>query len=167
MSMRETINSNPSAMTVGAVVLLVGAIAALLWWSGSGSAAGEEYDYYYDPVADETFVASGMKVPPIESPWGHMAVRVHYYSCGDCTKEDRFLGYYEKYSPRVKQYITTEHDTSKPPPFPTVSLVSNTAEENSWVSSRSPRASAIMSAQCPGDQPITDIVRCEPEDVQK
>jgi hypothetical protein len=55
--------------------------------------------YYYDLNTGEEFVVESETVPPIEAPSGKpyngkpAGVQVMYYSCGKCTKEERFIGF--------------------------------------------------------------------------
>jgi len=49
------------------------------------------------------FEASARRVLPIQSPDGNEAVQAHFYACGECTEESRFLGYYEKFTAEAKR----------------------------------------------------------------
>jgi prepilin-type processing-associated H-X9-DG protein len=64
--------------------------------------AGPAQAYFYDTVTTKVFTANADQIAPITSPAGNPAVRVHFYSFGNCEKESRFVGYYEKYTPEAK-----------------------------------------------------------------
>lgn len=64
--------------------------------------------HYYVPETHEIFVADLMLIPPIDRH-GKEAVRAHLYGCGDCNDENRFLGYFEKYSDEAKVELQQMH----------------------------------------------------------
>ena len=105
MGLREWMNENSAIVTVGAVVLLVVALTIVIMQGTGGGVVTTDQAYYYDAEADNIFTAPIESIPPIESPAGNQAVRVHYYSCGGCGEEERFVGYYEKYTEEAKQAI--------------------------------------------------------------
>ncbi len=107
MSLRDWINSNPTVVTSGAVVILVAALAwiitAGIGGSGGSSASGAQA-YFLDLKTGELFKDSDSKLAPIESPNGNQAVRAVVFSCGSCDdKEKRFIGYYQKLPPEMQK----------------------------------------------------------------
>ena len=85
-------------------VLAIGMVL-IVTRGGSGLPTGDEPTYFYDVETGELFIASGNQVPPIQSPAGNEAVRANVYTCGACTEEERFVGYYEKYTPEAKKTL--------------------------------------------------------------
>jgi len=62
--------------------------------------------FYYDLGTGEYFTDSWNTVPPITNPaTGNEAVRAHFFTCGDCTPENRFCGYLEKFTPERKKHL--------------------------------------------------------------
>ncbi len=107
MALRDWINSNPTAVAGGAIVILV---AAVVWivtqgMGGPGGATAEvQQAWYLDLGTGELFKDSADKLAPIESPNGNQAVRAILFSCGNCdNKNKRFVGYYEKVPPDIKK----------------------------------------------------------------
>ena len=106
MGVREWMNENSSMATILAVALLVVAIGIVIFqFSGGGAPSGPGQAYFYDTQTQEYFTADGMQVPPIQSPQGNEAVKAHFYTCGACTEDERFVRYYEKYTPEAKQNL--------------------------------------------------------------
>lgn len=103
--MREWINNNSAAVTVGAVAILLVSLAVIIRQGGSGPKATPGEAYFYDTTTKELITDKATRIPPITTPEGHEAVRAHYFTCGECTDSQRFLGYYEKYSPEVKEKL--------------------------------------------------------------
>jgi len=68
----------------------------------------EDQAWYYDVVTGEVFAARAKQIPPIQSPDGHEAVRVFFFSCGECTEGERFAGYYMKYTAAMKQQLDAD-----------------------------------------------------------
>lgn len=102
---REWVNQNAAAVTVGAVILLIVALVIIIQ-QGSGRDVGggaSREAWFYDVKSGEYFTASAQEMAPITNPaTGNTAVRAHFYACGECTEEDRFVGYYEKLTDRLK-----------------------------------------------------------------
>jgi len=102
MGLRDWINDNSSIATIGAAALLVVSLGWLTVPTGS-RAVDPGNAYYDDTETGEVFEASARRVPPIQSPDGNEAVQAHFYACGECTEESRFLGYYEKFTAEAKR----------------------------------------------------------------
>ena len=105
---RDWMNNNSSIVTVASVVILIGALAFIVsrGRGGGGGAVGEAW--YYDTVSNEYFTDKTTKIAPFNRENGNEAVRAHFFTCGECTEQlkdaggERFIGYYEKYTPEVK-----------------------------------------------------------------
>lgn len=104
MDIREWMNENSALVTVAAVALLVVSLAIVVMQGGGGPQASGDA-YYYDTVTEEVFEGEASGTPPIESPDGNEAVRAHFYTCGECSEEERFLGYYERYTEEAKEVL--------------------------------------------------------------
>jgi len=107
-STRDWINQNSAVVTVASVVVLVLSLAIIINQGRGRSTPEPGNAYFYDTVTKEYFTDSATKIPPITSPAGNEAVRAHFFTCGECTEAtkdeggERFIGYYEKYTPEVK-----------------------------------------------------------------
>lgn len=96
MGIRETLNQNPIVVGAGVVVILV--IAALIIFS-SGSDRPAEVDAYYTTDDGATWFAyEAEEMPPVNYN-GKQAVRAYLFRCAD-GKE--FVGYLERYSDEAK-----------------------------------------------------------------
>jgi len=107
LSIRDKINANQNIVVVVAVVVIAVALIWIFTRGGGGGAAGTGEAYYYDTVTEEVFTAKANQYPPIESPDGNPAVRVHFFSCGDCSEAERFIGFYDKYTDEAKRKLET------------------------------------------------------------
>jgi|GEM_PF-6436878 len=64
------------------------------------------HSYYFDLEIGELIKAPSGSLPPIILNSGHEAVRAYVFTCGDCNKkEERFLGWLEKYTPAAKEIL--------------------------------------------------------------
>ncbi len=107
MNIRGWMDENQNLVAVIAVVVIILALI-FSFYNCSGSSTGPGGSgmvYYYDITADEIFTAKAELIPPIQSPNDNEAVRVHFYTCGSCKESERFVGYYEKYTPEVKKKL--------------------------------------------------------------
>lgn len=103
MNIREWMDQNQNMVAVGAVVVMILALIFIFYQcKGTTRHVGAGQSYYYDTVTGKTFVSDANQIPPITSPDGNEAVRVHYYSCGSCSDSERFAGYFEKYPAEAK-----------------------------------------------------------------
>lgn len=114
MSIREKLNENQNAVVVVAVVIIITALIFIIWRSagGGGGRVGDAQVYYVDTVTNEVFEADADLIPPIESPDGNEAVRVYLFTCNDndCSKSERFIGYYEKFTPDAKRMLEEQRE---------------------------------------------------------
>lgn len=78
---------------------------------------GKPKAYYYDTKTKKVFTAAADQFPPITSPEGNEAVRVHFFSFGSCDKKDeRFIGYMEKYTDEAKKKLEAAKKAGDPKP---------------------------------------------------
>jgi hypothetical protein len=116
---RDWMNNNSSIVTVVSVVILLGALAFIVTRGRRGGGGGPGEAYYYDTVANEYFTDVTTKVAPFNNNKGNESVRAHFFTCAECTTEigkdgksnQRFIGYYEKYTPEVKAKIEEKSDS--------------------------------------------------------
>ena len=149
--------------TLGMATLLTGVFLAVTACdktsaTAPGSAGPEPANgYYYDTVTKNVFTQKSSLFPPIQSPEGHEAVRVHYFTCGECTDKiekdggQRFVGYYEKYSAEVKELIEKTPNSSE---FYEMAFKSRlySADGEKWVAAESPDGFMLTEAlqqKCP------------------
>jgi prepilin-type processing-associated H-X9-DG protein len=107
--------------------------------------------YFYDVVTKEYFTDSATKIPPIKSPAGNEAVRAHFFTCGQCTDEERFIGYYEKYTSDLKKKLEKD-----PEQFEVYEEAFDgrlySADGEHWVKAESPEGFALiekLQQRCP------------------
>jgi hypothetical protein len=89
MPARDFLNNNSAVVTILALVVLVGALGAIIWNSGGGG--GQEFmqRYYYDLNTGKLFVDSKSKIAPIDAPSGPYngkqgGVSAVVFGCGEC-----------------------------------------------------------------------------------
>jgi hypothetical protein len=114
LSIRDTVNANQNIVVVAAVVVI--AVAVLfIYMQGGGrrGAAGSGQAYYYDTVTKKVFTGDADQFPPIESPDGNPAVKAHFFSFGDCSEDERFIAYYEKYTDEAKAKLEEAKKTGE------------------------------------------------------
>lgn len=118
MKLRDWLNNNSAIVTIGAVVLLIGALFAIIMQMRSGPSGPRVIDvYFYDLNTQKLFAAKSDQIPPIDTPSGPApggapaGVRAYVFACNDCGNEnDRFIGWLEMYTPEAKALLT------QPPP---------------------------------------------------
>jgi len=153
-SLRDWVNNNSAAVTVGAVVVLIISLGVIISNSGGRStniAPGEAW--YYDTVTKEYFTGEATHIPPIDHN-GNEAVRAHFFTCGQCTEEARFIGYFEKYTAEAKSKIESNPEAMEM--YYEVEfqgrLFSETGEPDTWVEAESPEGRMItqkLHTKCP------------------
>ena len=73
---------------------------------GKDEPIGPGKAYYLDTKTEKVFTDDAALFPPIVSPDGNEAVRVHFFSCGNCKdRNNRFIGFYEKYTAEAKKQL--------------------------------------------------------------
>jgi hypothetical protein len=103
--LRDWLNTHSAPVIVGCVALIALGMALLSARTAPKERGPSDEAWYYDVVTKSYFQDKRVQVPPIRSPAGNEAVRVAFYSCGDCGGGERFAGYYLKYEPEAKARI--------------------------------------------------------------
>lgn len=107
--MRQWIDNNQGAIAGISIVIILLFVAWMIFGGGdAGSRTPEDQTWYFDFVEQQSFRSASRQIPPIESPWGNEAVSVFYFSCGECTEEERFPGFYMKYSNEMKAKLEAD-----------------------------------------------------------
>jgi len=127
MQVREWIDNNATAVTLGAVVIMFCAFGIVICQlRGGGGARGTQitHQYFYDLNTGELFEAEIQKHPPIDAPSGALqrampplrqggpaGVRARVFSCTDCSdRSSHFIGYLEMFPPQVKHRLEEAGD---------------------------------------------------------
>ena len=106
-------------LAICAVVMLIGvALIMRTIFGGPRSTSPNDFAqmgqaWYYIAETDQYFLDSVHKISPVIDGEGHQGVRVYYFSCGPCTEDSKFVGYYEKFSDEVKKMIQDEEGLSE------------------------------------------------------
>lgn len=155
MNIRGWMDENQNLVAVIAVVIMILALLFIfMQCKGRTATAGSGKAWYFDVAAGTTFADDATLIPPITSPAGNEAVRVHFYSCGDCNESERFVGYYERYTPEVKAKLEAARTSNQPDQYYEMEgeglLISLDAKQ--WFPMYSPQAEESLSSklQCPG-----------------
>ncbi len=127
-----------------------------VWLSRAGAERGDtaaSTQLFYDTVTGVLFEAPADQHAPIESPAGHEAVRAVFFVCEGA--DERFLGYYEKYTPEAKVAMTVSvSDGDRADQLAALSrgrLISKDAKQ--WFSADAPEAKRMardVHARCDG-----------------
>lgn len=160
MNIRGLMEQNQNMVAVVAVVVMILALIYIFYsCQGPSQRVGSSEAYYYDVVTQEVFTAGANLVPPIQSPAGNEAVRVHFYSCGSCSKSERFAGYYEKYPPeakaKIEEAMKSQEMTEYIYEYENAALVSLDAK--TWAPMSGPGGTSVQDEldkklQCDGDK---------------
>ena len=126
------------------VVVFLLSLGAVLWQLREPSGNIPDKAWFYDIKAGKIFTASSKSIPPIKSPAGNEAVLAHFYTCDQCTDDQRFLAYYEKYPEEIKKHFESAGaDMHLMSEGGSETLISVDAVE--WVSMNSPEGAKIIS----------------------
>jgi hypothetical protein len=136
---------------MGVVALVLGVIAAraIIGFVREGP-RGTERLFYCDTVSQRVFVDRASRVPPFTSPDGHEAVRVHFFTCGECNESDRFVGFYEKFSASVRERLAAASD-----PFEAMQAAGNqgllqSLDGQTWFPAGGPESATLLERlRCP------------------
>ena len=178
---REWLENNQSIVTIGAVVLLAIAVFVMIRSMGTPDIDTRlrPMQYFYDVETEEGFEADPDLLPPIIRENGNEAVRVHFYTCGDCSGIDAgemFVAYYEKYSVEDKArwdaFIGATGEGTRVPDvvpdgFHPTPLISRDAKR--WVEFFTPAGHAIYDnpGRCDPDDKLEFPEACGPDDVDE
>jgi hypothetical protein len=105
---RDLVNNNSAAVTIGAVVILIFALYYIIS-SGDGTsnsgAQGPIDVYYFDDKTGELFTDKSDKIAPFPSPAGGKAYRAYVFNCTACDGETDFIGYLEGFTDDHKELV--------------------------------------------------------------
>ncbi|MBI1367013.1 MAG: hypothetical protein GC162_00015 [Planctomycetes bacterium] len=119
MRVREWMHRKAASLTGAAVMIAVAGLALMVALNPSKNNRMDDATrpspgqaWFYDTTTGVYFTELATRVPPIVSPAGNPAVRAHFFTCGSCEDDaERFLGYYEKYTPEVKRRLENAPET--------------------------------------------------------
>lgn len=104
MTIREWVNKNSAAVTVGVILVLLVALGFIIKSSVGGGAGEAKPKWFYCLETQQLFGADISSISPIESPWGGEGVEAIVYFCGNCKGEPQ-IAYLTKYNPEMKGVI--------------------------------------------------------------
>jgi len=154
---RQFVNNNSAVVTVGAVAIIIVGLAAIIKY-GAGNSTGTApatTGWFWDVEDKAAFVDEATNISPFKRPNGHTAVRLHYFSCGDCTKEQRFVGYMEKYTDEVRDKLEKSRKGEITDGFYEEEQMAGllySKDGETWFSAQSPEGQMLVSAtykKCP------------------
>lgn len=101
-ALRQWIDNNQNVIGIVAGVIIIGVVAWMFIGGSEPEFTPEDEAWYFDVVEKRAFRDASRQIPPIESPWGNDGVRVFYFSCGECSEDERFAGFYMKFNDEWK-----------------------------------------------------------------
>ena len=139
---------------IAAVCLLV--IAASVWHMLSPPKQTwlpEDQDWYFDLVERRPFAAAALQIPPITSPWGNPSAKVFYFSCGSCSEEERFPGFFLMFSEEAKRHLDAHPDEWGAALGESYPGRLYSSDATNWVAASSVEKSGVtreLAQRCPG-----------------
>lgn len=162
MQIREWMNNNSAAVTLGAVIVMFCALGILycqLTSGGRGRGQQITHQYFYDLNTGELFEAEINLHPPIAAPSGPLqrdmrplrqggpaGVRARVFSCTDCAdRSSHFIGYLEMYPESVKRRLEQAGDQAMMMmEMEAMQMLVRRPDSERWVSSDRPEYGQIM-----------------------
>lgn len=93
---------NPVVAVIAAIVLIVAVVLVIRFVAG-GEGGPTNLSNWYDIDKKQLYGAPGQDTPPMKAPSGGEGVKARVYANGSCdNKDDRFIGYLEKFSEATK-----------------------------------------------------------------
>lgn len=89
-------------MIIASLVVIVLALFYIFAGSSGGRSRSPGSVYFYDSGTGELFSAPRESTPPIVGPSGEEAWMAYVFTCGSCSKKERFIAFLEKFPPDVK-----------------------------------------------------------------
>jgi hypothetical protein len=142
-------DQNQSLVSVIAILLIVGAGIAVYWnvFRGGGAQVPTEA-WYYDTVTEEYFTADSNELPPFINGDGNPSVRVRRYTCGECTEEEMFVGWYERYPPEVRDRLAEAQEEGDYGAIIDLQQgLQYSADAENWFPSQGPQARRMMMSE--------------------
>lgn len=155
--MALNIARNPAVGVVAVVVIAV----VWVWILKPADRAGGEGVYFFDLGSRQLYVGSHTMIPPMAAPSGASGVRARVFACGQCTDENRFIGFLERYTDEAHAALTDGSAPMKPQLIAEGQQVTTEAAET-WVVRISPQGEALIQSvqsRCPDP---TSLTVCEP-----
>ncbi len=159
---RDWVNTHPgvtAAVLAAGICVSLGMFAYKLGFAGTTDF--EPRSWYLDTGSGELFRDRFTRVPPFEAPSGAEAVRVFRFRCA--AESPAVVGYYEKYTPEVRDRLLAEpilHEFFEAS-FKSGRLWSRDGKR--WVDSQSPEGKRMveqrtqeMAKACGGTRPRAD-----------
>lgn len=156
MGIREKLEQRGPLVGIGAAVVLVGSVVAIIVQARNLQSFNAGDAYFSTDDGQTFFVDTGAKLPPFEVD-GKQAVKAHVFMCGG----KRVVGYLSRYTPETLKAIEdakAARDQGKPPPnvhllagMGTTGLeVKRPGPNNPWVKQADVnRATRIRVFRCP------------------
>jgi (2Fe-2S) ferredoxin len=141
-------DQNQAVVSVMAILLVIFA-GLFVYWTvfDSGTPTGPDQVWYLDTVTGEHFVGPVGEIPPFVNDDGNVSVRVRRFTCGECTEEEMFDGWYERVDPRLRDRVAQEASKGGPAdPLLSVQMTAMqySADGERWFPGGSPPAIQIM-----------------------
>jgi len=164
VGIRESFGKKQSLTAVGAAVVLIGSVIAIIVQARGTGNSGTVGDSYYTVDDGATFfVDSRLKNPPFDHE-GKQAVRAHVFDCGG----KRVVGYVERYTPESLQAleeVKQSRGTGKPPPnLQRLQTLGTTGTElkkpgagQKWVVASDRAAAAMRVFRCPDGRVVGEV----------
>jgi len=113
LKVREWLNKNSAPVTIVSIFLLIMALGAIVWQMKPTQYEYEPVDvWYYDLNTGELFPEKSNRIPPVETPSGPVGsqdmpagVRAYVFSCGECTRDEMYIGWLEMFTKEAKEKI--------------------------------------------------------------
>lgn len=152
---RDWVNSNQATVMTGAGVLALVAVAVMISQCRGGPQKNEwgvRQAYFYDATTKKVFIDDETKISPITSPDGNEAYRAHLFTCGNCTEEERFIGYLEMYPAEAKELIENNRGTDEAEQAAYEQRMLAAAPKDGgalqWVSALSDEGAQLLAVKC-------------------
>ena len=109
MSIRSWVNEHSALVSIVTLVILVGALVAILYNTMSGSSNTEipNQRWYYDLTEKTAFADRVDRIAPFKTEAGHDAVEPIVFHCGSCS-EPKQIAYLAKYTPQAAKLMEQE-----------------------------------------------------------
>ncbi len=154
-NLRNTINENSLAVSVGAAVI---AVLAIVWIFRQATGVGGNMSipsaYYYDTSTQQFYTYPSSRTPPLKNSAGKRTIVLAYmYTCSSCG--NRKIAWLQKYSSQAQKMLQQMlHAAPKPgqpmmappmesPVFGTGILVRSPAKGSPWYPIQSPEGQQV------------------------
>ncbi len=80
------------------IIAVVAIIVAWVWILKPGASSANGGVYFLDLNTHELYPETKQALSPSPAPSGGQGVRAHVFACGQCTADDRFIAFVERYT---------------------------------------------------------------------